>query len=396
VGKSPGNADASSMSQLSTPIALWNMHRRVHAAAWVVSMTLVVVLACDRSSAYALGIVLDLDGLRGATIAMEEINAHGGINGHTLELRSVGGAGSYKASVALETASVLAADPAVLAVIGHTNSSASLAASQVYNAQHVVQLAPTTTAPVYSEAGPYSFRLAGSDVHQGVFVANHVLALTPRPRTAVLFVNDDYGRPLHEIIVSRLRAGSLSPVYDSPYAVSESAADNQEMIEALARAHPQLIVWIGRSADFLRFQPLLRKALPVVEVFGTDGFSGNTLADDTLHLPDAVSYVRLVDMQRPDSGLRRLFARYKREGWHEPSDQAVLAYDAVQLLAEAVRVVGPKREAIRSWLTRLGTDLPPVQGLSGAIAFSPEGDRLPQYFLATVGKARQAPVNGTP
>ena len=141
----------------------------------------------------------------------EEINARGGINGHPLELRSVGGAGSFKASVALHTATILATDPAVLAVIGHTNSSASLAASQVYNGRHVVQLAPTSTAPLYSDAGPYSFRLAGSDEHQGVFLANHVLALPGRPRTAVVFVNDDYGRPLHDIIVSRLRAGTLLP-----------------------------------------------------------------------------------------------------------------------------------------------------------------------------------------
>ena len=359
-------------------------------------VTLATTLAaCDRSSPYTVGVVLDTDGMRGATVAMEEVNARGGIDGHTLQIKSVGGAGSFLASVALETARVLADDPSVLAVIGHTNSSASLAASQVYNAQHVVQLAPNTTTPLYSQAGPYSFRLAGSDVHQAVFLANHVLALPVTPRTAVLFVNDDYGRPLHRIITSRLRAAGLSPVYDSPYAAEATDADNKEMVDAVARSRPQLIVWIGRSADYLRIQPLLHAVLPTVEVVATDGFSGS-VADDSLHRLDGVRYVRLLDMQRPDTNLSRLLARYRREGWRAPSDQAVLSYDAVLVLANAIRAAGPNREAIREWLTRVGTSVPAVPGLSGPIRFSEEGDRIPQYFLATVGKGRPTSVSASP
>ena len=361
------------------------------AAAVVVACA--VLGGCSQPAPFTLGVVLNEDGLRGATLAMEEINGHGGINGHSLAFRSVGGAGSTKASVALETAAVLAADPEVLAVIGHTNSSASLAASQVYNAKHVVQIAPTTTAPLYSDAGPYSFRLTSSDVHQGVFLANHVLGLKPRPRSAVLFVNDDYGRPLHQITVARLLAGGVSLAYDAPYSVSErgadsTEADNTDMVGALVRSHPDLLIWVGRSGDFMRVSPLLRKSLPALRVLATDGFSGSAVTEDSLHLLDGVSYIRLVDTRAAGESLRNLNARYQREGWGEPSDQAVLSYDAVLTLAEALRAAGPKREAIRLWLSRVGSDVPAIQGLSGPITFSPDGDRLPQYFLQTIGEAQ--------
>ncbi|MDB4893068.1 MAG: putative amino acid transporter substrate binding protein [Gemmatimonadetes bacterium] len=344
--------------------------------------------ACDRKAPYTFGVVLDQDGMRGAQMAMEEINAHGGINGHALKLRYVGGAGSTKARLALETASVLAADPSVLAVIGHTNSSASLAASQVYNAQHVVQIAPTSSAPIYSDAGPYSFRLVGSDLHQGVFVANQVLARTPRPRTAVMFVNDDYGRPLHEIFVRQLQTGGFAPVYDSPYIEGDANTDLTEVVDALTRAHPDLLVWIGRAYDYVRLQPMLKKALPKLVIMATDGFSGGTVAVDTTHLLDGVSHVRLVDTHRKDVGLQRLRARYEREHWSEPSDQAVLSYDAVLVLADAVRNAGAEREAIRDWLSLVGRGHPAVQGLSGPIAFTADGDREPQYFLEEIGKER--------
>jgi branched-chain amino acid transport system substrate-binding protein len=346
------------------------------------------ICACDRDAPIKIGVVLDKDGLRGATLAMEAINAQGGINGHPLTLLNIGGSRSTKARLALETAERLAADRTVLAVVGHANSSASLAASQVYNARHVVQIAPTSSAPLYSRAGPYSFRLVASDVYQGVFLADQVLGRHPRPRVAVLFVNDDYGRPLHGILGERLRAGGLTPVLESPYAENDGAADFSEMIEAVARSKPDVLIWIGRAYDYVRVRAFLAKALPTLEVLASDGFSGGTVANDTLHQLDGVSYVRVLDIQRPDAALRRLQARYQREHWGAPSDQAVLSYDAVWLLAEAVRHAGPRREAIRDWLSRVGHELPPVQGLSGPIAFAQGGDRKPQYFLEQLGKAR--------
>ena len=88
-----------------------------------------VAAGCDRAVPYRIGVVLDDDGIRAATLAAEQVNATGGINGHRIELRYPGGAGSMKAKVALEVAERLATDPSVLAVVGHTNSSASLAAS---------------------------------------------------------------------------------------------------------------------------------------------------------------------------------------------------------------------------------------------------------------------------
>ncbi len=367
------------------------LHRRV-----TTLMLVALVAACEQKSPYTFGVVLDTDGERGAGLAVEEINAHGGIDGHILRLHSVGGAASTEARVALQTAAILAADPNVIAVIGHTNSSASLSASQVYNAEGVVQIAPNSSTPLYSMAGRYSFRLTGSDEHQGVFLANHVLAMSPRPRTAVLFVNDDYGRPLRDVVVARLEVGGLEPVYDSPYSERETDTDIAEMIEALARSRPDVLIWVGRSLEFVRIQPVLTKALPKLVVLASDGFAGSALARDSLHALDGVRYVRLMDPNRKDPRLDSLYARYRREGWPTPTDQAVLSYDAVLVLADAVRAAGRRREAVRTWLARVGADLPPIQGLSGPIAFSAEGDRLPQYFLETIGESRLRPAHPSP
>jgi branched-chain amino acid transport system substrate-binding protein len=337
---------------------------------------------CDRGVPYRIGVVLDADGVRGASIAAERINASGGIHGHPLELRNIGGAGSIKARLALETAESLATDQTILAVVGHTNSSASLAASQVYNARHVVQIAPTSTTPLYGEAGPYSFRLVASDVHQGVFLADQALKRRQHSRVAMVFVNDDYGRPLSNVVRERLLHAGSAPVFDAPY--SEKDSHPGDVAASLARAHPDVLIWIGRAYDYADMQPLFAKAVPSLEVIASDGFDGPSLLTDTLGRFDGVQYVRLVDLDRPDSTLLALRGRYLHDGLGEPSDQAILSYDAVSMLAEAIRQAGPRREAIRDWLATVGHGAPPFRGLSGSIAFASRGDRAPQYFLKRI------------
>ena len=368
------------------------MHVRSACVVVALASLSVLAIACDRTSSYRIGVVLDADGVRGAAFAAQAINLAGGVHGHRLELVTMPGASATSASVALTTAERVASDPNVLAVVGHTNSSASLAASQVYNARHVTQIAPTTTTPLYSRAGPYSFRLVASDDHQGLFLARQVLSRSPRQRTAVIFVNDDYGRALASVVIRELQAAGRAPAYSTPYSEHlDGFRDHAEVVGALARARPDLLIWIGRSLDFSQIARELWEALPHLSVLASDGFGGPALSQDSLQTLARVRYVRLVDYSRPDTVLVRLMAQYHNAGFGELTDQAALAYDAVSLLAQAMRERGAKRDAIREWVASVGRSSPPFPGVTGPIAFPTGGDRAPVYVLSDVPE--YTPVN---
>jgi branched-chain amino acid transport system substrate-binding protein len=343
-------------------------------------------------------VVLGGDGSRGAVLAAEDVNAHGGVNGHRLELVQLTGASSVSARVALAAAESLAMNDRVLAVVGHTNSGASLAASQIYNARHVVQIAPTSTTPLYSNAGPYSFRMVASDVHQGVYLAKEALSHGDA-RVAVLFVNDDYGRGLREVLVERLRAEGVKPVYDAPFAEDDRNGKHgefDEIITSVVRAHPQVLVWVGRSRAYRDVSAAFRRELPAMKVLASDGFGGPELSHDSAHLFDGVRYVRLVDYSQHDSALKTLRQRFIEGTYPELTDQAVLSYDAVMLLAEALRHTGAKREAIREWLARVGRGSPPFEGLTGPIGFPSGGDRAPSYFMDVAGQGQLSVIGVVP
>jgi branched-chain amino acid transport system substrate-binding protein len=355
---------------------------RLHPAA--IAALYAATMGCDSERHYRIGVVLDRAGTEGALLATARINRRGGVDGHRIELRSMGNRSAATAQAARTTAEELASDETVLGVVGHTNSNSSLVASVVYNAHSLAQIAPTTTTPMYGEAGPFSFRLVPSDAHQGVYLADVALARTPRPRIAVLFVNNDYGRPLNGAVITRLREGGTSAVFDTPYTRVDSLG-GVEIAGSLRRMHVEVLIWLGRSTDFLPVARALRGASSGLVVLASDAFSRGALAVDTLHSFDGVRFVRLVDMNRPDSVLQRLRVATRNAGRGEISDQTVLAYDAVTILAEAIRAVGPHRVAIRDWLVRLGSGAPAFEGLSGPIAFGVKGERTSQYFMEEVG-----------
>src|SRR5260221_1495809 len=175
-------------------------------------------------------------------MAADDLNAGGGINGRRLELRVVNGLSSTSAKDALTAAESLATEATILAVVGHTNSNASLAASQVYNERHVVQIAPTSTAPLYSHAGPYSFRMVPSDLYQGEFLAKVVAGDSPHPRVAVLYENHDYGRSLPGGLAGGAARRDIHPGYYAPPNVGEAlpAIPDTSPATLSAPAHPSV------------------------------------------------------------------------------------------------------------------------------------------------------------
>jgi len=358
--------------------------------------TALLGVGCGSPPPLRIGIVLDGDGERGATLAANDVNGSGGIGGRHLELRILRGLSSTSAKVALTAAESLVSDPTILGVVGHTNSSASLAGAQVYNEHHLVQIAPTTTAPLYSEAGRYSFRLVASDVHQGEFLARLVLADPTRPRVALVYVDDDYGRALHGTVTRGLSARGITAVYEAPYSEGEGFTDIDEFAHAIARSRPGLLVWLGRAPELRNLLPKLRAAVPRIRVLASDGFSGPGMLIDSTHSIIGVRYVRFLDLGNPTPAVRALRKRFEIN-WagEEFTDQYLMGYQGVRLLAEAIRAGGDNREAIRQYLSELGSTRPPFPGIAGPIAFDAHGDPNPSYYLAEVtvdGSKAVAPI----
>lgn len=276
---------------------------------------------------------------------------------------------------ALEAAEQLTAIPGLVAVIGHSNSTASLATSQVYNRAEVVQIAPSATAPIYSEAGAFSFRMVPSDEAQGRALANILRdSLPDQAQVALFYVNDDYGRNLRALVLAELDTSSLTFVVDLPHAEGDiEPLDVRHHLVALAASDPDAILWLGRVPVLHALLPGIRQELGSIPIYGSDGVSPASLADDLPSFWDGVRFVDFVDMEATPE-LQDFARRFQLRFGSSAGGREVLSYDAAGVILEALRQGARTGDEVRHFLTELGGTRPPHPGVSGPIEFQESGD----------------------
>jgi branched-chain amino acid transport system substrate-binding protein len=134
------------------------------------------------------------DILNGATLAVEEWNAKGGVRGKKVVLISADDRDDP--TLAAETAyQVCRKNP--LIVIGHVDSSCSIAASKIYRDRHVVMISAASTNPRLTDQGfDNVHRVCGRDDRQGKEAAVWFMKHNPSMSAAVVHDGSEYGEGL--------------------------------------------------------------------------------------------------------------------------------------------------------------------------------------------------------
>jgi branched-chain amino acid transport system substrate-binding protein len=347
------------------------------------SAFLLLAAACGDPRPVVVGVVLGSDGLEGARFAAADINASGGIRGRPLVLREIAdrGAASRAALVAAES---LANSSDIIAVVGHSNSAASLTGSQVYNERRIVQIAPTSSAVPLSDAGPYTYRLVASDVYQARFIANQITLDDAQPAVAIVFVNDDYGRSLKHELVTRLAAGGVRVVLEEPYVEGVALPDAAGLADAVGKSGADVMVWLGRGDHLRQLMPHLRKAAPRLRIVASDGLDNRQTAANRAGILTGVQLVCFVDVAGARPDLAAMRDRYFRRTGRMITAELTLAYDAVLLVAHAAREEGLGRDDIQDYMTSIGGSRSVHRGVSRDFVFDEHGDPLASYCLAEV------------
>lgn len=285
-----------------------------------------------------------------------------------------------RAMPAVRAADRFVSTPGIVAVMGHSNSAASLTAAPIYNQAHVVQIASHSTADLYSEAGPYSFRMVPPDVQQGRIIADFLARNYAGWRVALAYVNDDYGRGLRNSVLAALRPGAVEIVVDLPHVTVSTPDMVRQSVLAIVDARPDVILWLGRAQQILDYLPALREALGPVPIVGGDALNPIETTPDPNGLAPPMHFIRLVDLDaRPET--RRFRQRFLGRVGQEPTDAAALAYDAFRILLAGVAQGACTGDEMRVYLMSLGRERPAYQGITGPVRFDENGDVERDYVM---------------
>jgi branched-chain amino acid transport system substrate-binding protein len=308
---------------------------------------------------------------RGIELALREINARPERAGAPLRIDFQDDEGSGQTASRIAQRFVDATD--VVAVVGHVNSGAMVAAAQVYDG-HLAAVATTATSPALTGISPWAFRVIASDSSNGSDIARFASRLG-HTRAAILYENNTYGRGLADAF-RRAFAGrvvSMDPIAEG----ADQPLDAYVSYFKVAR--PDVVFIAGTDASGLAFLREARRQQLAADLVGGDGWSG--LSVDTVRSQGVyVGVPFTADDPRPEA--KRFVAAFAARYRMTPDNNAALAYDATMLLYAATQKVGADRVRIRDYLASL-TAATAYRGVSGPIYFRPDGDPIARHVVMT-------------
>ncbi len=318
---------------------------------------------------------------KGIQLAVDDINASpewAGKRHLVIRFENDSGSGVVATSVAQRFVD----DPTVVAVVGHVNSGAMVAAAHVYD-KHLPAVATTATSPALTGISPWAFRVISSDSANGLTIAEFANRLGRR-RAAVLYENNPYGRGLADSF-RRSFGGvivSIDPIADG------AEQDFEPYVSWFKQQKLDIVFVAGTDASGLAFLKEARHQQLAADLVGGDGWqtlAGNDVAEGIL-----VGAPFSADDKRPE--VTAFVAAYKKKfDGAMPEGNVALAYDATKLLAAAVVKVGTDRGKIRDYLAELSK---PYAGVTGPIRFRPDGDPINKGIVMTRVRRGQLQLEG--
>jgi branched-chain amino acid transport system substrate-binding protein len=182
---------------------------------------------------------------RGATMAVEEINAAGGVNGQKLELLIGDDACDPKQATAV--ANKMVSDKTVF-VAGHFCSGSSIPASDIYKEAKILQITPASTNPkltddAIAKGNTTVFRTCGRDDVQGSTVGAYILKYHPKARVAILQDKSPYGKGVADETKKALNKGGMHEVMYEAY--NDTDKDFTALVNKMKQSKIDIIVLGG-------------------------------------------------------------------------------------------------------------------------------------------------------
>lgn len=305
---------------------------------------------------------------RGIDLAIEEVNADGGVN--SKRIRVIYEDTQGKSAPAISAAQKLISVNNVPLIFGAAASSVSVALGPIANREKVVLISPISSSKeLTKEGGPYFFRTCPSDVVQAGMMADWLIE-DGRKTAGVIFVNNSWGQGLKDEFVERFqeKGGKVVAIESC----KEADRELRTQLSKLKKASPAAIYGItyGREGGaFLRQAKELAIDIPM---YGADVWGAPELIETAGNAATGVKIIRPEKFEGPKYDA---FAKkFKEQYAQDPDVYASYAYDMAYIVAVALKKA-TNGEALRNAVSATEYD-----GVTGMTRFDENGDVVGKGF----------------
>lgn len=303
----------------------------------------------------------------GVNLAVKQINDAGGIDGKTVEVVAEDDKGD--SSEAATVANKIAQDNDILAIVGHFNSSCTLAAAPIYNQAGIVSISPGSSSEAVSDAGEYTFRTITTDAVQGKYLAEWCVNELGYKNVAILYENDDYGLGLADVAERETAALGAKTVVKEAYEVNQT--DYSTVLTKVASSGADVLIIGGLyNETALIAKQLKDNGLEGLPIMGVDAIYSDALIDLGGEAVNGIKLTAYFSDSSESEVTQNFISDYQDEYSEAPGTYAAYAYDATKIILEAIAEAGTDRAAIRDYIAGIEG----FEGSTGTASFDENGD----------------------
>lgn len=311
----------------------------------------------------------------GAQIAVDEINAAGGVNGMQFELLFEDDECDEEKSV---NAYNTLMDKGIGALVGSTTSGCSIAVSAASEADGILQVTPSGSAADCAKT-PNAFRICFTDPVQGQTMAKYI-SDEGYKNVAIIYDNgDEYSKGIHDAFINEFTALGGAIATDESFTSGDVDFNTQlTKIKSSGADCIFLPIYYAEVAKITDQAAALGMSLPY---FGCDGWDGviKQLNGNTTNINGETFLTPFVSTDT-DEKVQKFVETYKTSYNAEPDQFAADGYDAVYAIKLAIEQAGDtSSDALIAAMTQITVD-----GLTGEMTFDVNGEPTKSAKFAVI------------
>lgn len=350
-------------------------------------ISIIVQLGCGKSEPIFIGFSgqlsgayadLGIKGRDGVMLAVEHINAKGGIAGRSLKLIVQDDKGTPEGTLSADKKLI---DANVVAIIGHMTSGQTMAALPVVEKAGMVLISPTTSTVELTGRDDFFFRVAATCTTEARILSRHIYKNRNVHRLAVVLDTDNaaYSNAYLDAFSKVFKEAGGDVIGEWRFS-SIGKPDFNQIAEDMKTREPDAALIIASPLDTALIAQKIKAVNPLILLFSSAWGQTDAMLQYGGKAVEGIEIILYFDSNSQNPLFRKFSSQYYGKFGHEPSFAGGSGYEAMQVLAAALEKTKGQKAGIREALKEIRD----VDGLQGTISMDRYGDVRRTHFLHIV------------
>jgi branched-chain amino acid transport system substrate-binding protein len=313
----------------------------------------------------------------GIDLAVDEINAAGGINGRPFEV-------IYEDDKGIPTEGVTALNKlisfdGVSTVTGAVSSSVTLAMEPIATREHVFLFSPVSSSPKIPGKSKYLYSMWPPDTFEARALAEFASQKLGKKRAAVLYVDNEYGLGLMDQFAKRASELGMQIVAKEAYPLNNK--DFRLIIPKVKQSQPEVIFLAGYHKEMAFATKEIRESGMTQQILGNTDYEVQELLDIAGQTAEGAVYATpRYDPNVQGTPMERFASKFRAKYHKEPSLFQANSYDLIQLVVAGFKAKGVSGDSLAAFIPTVRD----YDGASGLTSFVENGEVVKGITIRTV------------